>query len=138
MIPKYIKTIIPASIMALLISFASCTDILEEEPRGIYEPGFFQTEKGVEGGLTGLYASLRRVYGQPYYYNACETGTDEYTYGAHADGNFMAADLCGLGVPDAANSRFDVLWNAAYSAINSASGIISNATEAGMAESLIA
>jgi hypothetical protein len=111
---------------------------MEETPRSIYEPGFFTTERGVEGGLTGLYASLRRVYGQPYYYNACETGTDEYTYGAHADGNFQSADLCGLGVPDAANSRFDVLWNAAYTAINSASGIITNATEAGMSEALIA
>ena len=139
MIRNYIKTLLFGSVMAsLIISLAACSDIMEEQPRSIYEPGFFTTERGVEGGLTGLYSSLRRVYGQPYYYNACETGTDEYTYGAHADGNFMAADLCGLGVPDAANSRFDVLWNSAYSAINSASGIIANATEAGMSEALIA
>jgi hypothetical protein len=85
-----------------------------------------------------LYANLRRVYGQPYYYNACETGTDEYTYGSQADGNFRAADLSGLGIPDASNSRWDVLWNAAYSAINSASGIITNGEAANVSPSLVA
>jgi hypothetical protein len=115
-----------------------CTDLLEETPRSKFEPGFFTTEAGVVGGLTGLYAGMRRVYGQPYYYNICETGTDEYTYGAQADGNFKSADLCGLGIPDASNSRFDVLWNVAYGAINSATGIIDNAVEAGMDPALIA
>ena len=134
---NYTGMIFGTSIVALCFAFASCSELLTEEPRNIYEPGFFKTAKGVEGGLTSLYASLRRVYGQPYYYNACLTGTDEYTYGSQADGNFKSADLCGLGVPDAANSRFDVLWNSAYSAINSTSGIIANATEAGMSETLI-
>jgi hypothetical protein len=115
-----------------------CNDILEETARNKFEPGFFKTESGVVGGLTGLYAGLRRTYGQEYYYNACETGTDEYTYGGQADNNFKAADLVGLGVPDASNSRFDVLWNNAYGAINSASAIIENAREAGMSEALIA
>ncbi|UII23316.1 RagB/SusD family nutrient uptake outer membrane protein [Fulvivirga ligni] len=117
---------------------AGCHDILEETTRERFEPGFFKTEEGVVGGLTALYANLRRVYGQPYYYNATETGTDEYTYGAQADGNFQAADLSGLGIPDAQTSRFDVLWNASYAAINSSSGIIANATEAEMPAALIA
>jgi hypothetical protein len=115
-----------------------CNDILEETPRDRFEPGFFKTEEGVRGGLTGLYSGLRRLYGQPYYYNATETGTDEYTYGSQADGNFRAADLSGLGIPDAQNSRWDVLWNTAYANINSASGIIANGTEANLPASLIA
>jgi starch-binding outer membrane protein, SusD/RagB family len=126
------------TVLATLFLTLGCNDILEETPRDRFEPGFFKTEEGIVGGLTGLYANLRRVYGQPYYYNACETGTDEYTYGSQADGNFRAADLSGLGIPDAANSRWDVLWNAAYSAINSASGIISNGVEANMPADLIA
>jgi hypothetical protein len=124
--------------VAVLLSATGCTDILDETARNKFEPGFFTTEIGVEGGLTGLYAGLRRVYGQEYYYNACETGTDEYTYGSEADGNFKAADLVGLGVPDASKSRFDVLWNNAYGAINSASAIIDNGTAAEMPEALIA
>lgn len=134
---SYIKSIVGTALCSLLL--AGCSDILEETPRNIYEPSFFKTEQGVVGGLTGLYESLRRVYGQPYYYNACETGTDEYTYGSQADQNFKSADLSIQGsIPDAANSRFDVLWGQAYLAINSASAIIDNATEAGMSEALIA
>ncbi|SDM48605.1 Starch-binding associating with outer membrane [Catalinimonas alkaloidigena] len=125
------------ALVALLLP-TGCNDLLEETTRERFEPGFFATEEGVVGGLTGLYANLRRIYGQPYYYNATETGTDEYTYGSQADGNFQAADLSGLGIPDASNSRFDVLWNASYAAINSASGIITNGTAAGMQPSLIA
>jgi len=135
---KKVNNIILLTIVATLLTTMGCSDILDETARNKFEPGFFATETGVEGGLTGLYAGLRRVYGQPYYYNACETGTDEYTYGSQADGNFQAADLVGLGIPDAKNSRFDVLWNNAYGAINSASGIIDNATAAGMPEALIA
>ncbi|SHJ54263.1 Starch-binding associating with outer membrane [Reichenbachiella agariperforans] len=133
---RFNKTILVAFLGLLLT--AGCNDILEETTRERFEPGFFKTEEGVVGGLTGLYANLRRVYGQPYYYNATETGTDEYTYGSQADGNFQAADLSGLGIPDAQNSRFDVLWNESYSAINSASAIIANGTEAAMPDELIA
>src|SRR5690606_39136460 len=124
--------------VASLFLATGCNDILEEVPRDRFEPGFFRTEEGIEGGLTGLYSGLRRLYGQPYYYNATETGTDEYTYGSQADGNFRAADLSGLGIPDAQNSRWDVLWNTGYSHINSASGIIENGTDANMPASLIA
>ena len=55
-----------------------------------------------------------------------------------ADENFKIADLSGMGTPDALNSRFDVLWSNAYAAINSASGIIANGTEAEMPAELIA
>jgi starch-binding outer membrane protein, SusD/RagB family len=133
-----LNKILALTLFATLFSTLGCNDILEETPRDRFEPGFFKTEQGVIGGLTGLYANLRRVYGQPYYYNACETGTDEYTYGSQADGNFRAADLSGLGIPDASNSRWDVLWNAAYSAINSASGIITNGEAANVSPSLVA
>src|SRR5690606_999462 len=124
--------------VAFLFLATGCNDILEEVPRDRFEPGFFKTEEGIKGGLTGLYSGLRRLYGQPYYYNATETGTDEYTWGIQADGNFKAADLSGLGIPDAQNSRWDVLWNTAYANINSASGIIANGTEANLPASLIA
>jgi starch-binding outer membrane protein, SusD/RagB family len=135
---KINKILFVIPIIALFFSIGCSDNILEETARNKFEPSFFKTKVGIEGGLTGLYANLRRIYGQPYYYNACETGTDEYTYGAQADGNFRAADLSGLGVPDAANSRFDVLWNTAYGTINSASGIIDNGVEANMPASLIA
>ena len=125
----YIKTCIGTA--ALMLFLAACTDILEEQPRSIYEPGFFKTEKGVMGGLTAMYAHLRYIYGQAYYYNACETGTDEATYAQSADGNFKDHDLSGVGTITASTSRSDVLWGAAFSNINTASGVIENAAVVG-------
>lgn len=124
---------------ALALAFAtSCSDILNEQPRSIYEPTFFQTERGVEGGITSMYAHLRYIYGQAYYYNSCLTGTDEATYAQSADGNFKDADLSGVGSLTASSSRSDVLWGTAFSNINTANGVIENGSKVGVAESLLA
>jgi len=132
-----IKTYIVAAFMALFI--VGCSDILEEQPRSIYEPGYFKTEKGVMGGVTSMYAHLRYIYGQAYYYNSCLTGTDEATYAQSADGNFKDADLSGVGSLTPATSRSDALWGTAFPNINTASGIIENATEVGsISDALIA
>jgi hypothetical protein len=132
------KRISKLIVAILSVTVVGCTEILEETPRNIIEPGYFSTETGVVGGVTSLYAMLRGIYGQQYYFNACETGTDEYGTGSQADGNHKSANLAGEGVFDASTSRFDVLWNVAYSAINTATGVIDNATAAGMSPALIA
>ena len=124
---------------ALALIFAtSCSDILDEQPRSIYEPTFFQTERGVEGGITSMYAHLRYIYGQAYYYNSCLTGTDEATYAQSADGNFKDADLSGVGSLTASSSRSDVLWGTAFSNINTANGVIENGSKVGVSEALLA
>jgi starch-binding outer membrane protein, SusD/RagB family len=125
-------------VSACAMLFSNCKKVLEEEPRSIYEPGFFKTEKGVLGGITSQYAHLRYIYGQPYYYNTLETGTDEYTWGQSADANFKDADLSGVGNLSATSSRSDALWGTAFSNINTASGIIENAEAVGISTSLIA
>jgi starch-binding outer membrane protein, SusD/RagB family len=126
-----IKTFTKAAIALLMVSFAGCSKILDEQPRSIYEPSFFKTENGVNGGLTALYAHLRYIYGQAYYYNTCQTGTDEVTYAQSADENFKVMDISGQGNITPANSRADVLWGAAFPNINTASGIIENASAVG-------
>ena len=124
---------------ALALIFAtSCSDILDEQPRSIYEPTFFQTERGVEGGITSMYAHLRYIYGQAYYYNSCLTGTDEATYAQSADGNFKDADLSGVGRLTASSSRSDVLWGTAFSNINPANGVIENGSKVGVSDALLA
>lgn len=124
---------------ALALIFAtSCSDILDEQPRSIYEPTFFQTERGVEGGITSMYAHLRYIYGQAYYYNSCLTGTDEATYAQSADGNFKDADLSGVGSLTASSSRSDVLWGTAFSDINTANGVIENGSKVGVSDALLA
>lgn len=122
--------------LALFLT-ASCSDILDEQPRSSYDPTFFKTEKGMEGGVTSMYAHLRYIYGQAYYYNSCLTGTDEATWGWSADGNFKDADLSGVGNLTATTCRSDALWGTAFSNINTANGVIENGAEVGVNESLV-
>lgn len=125
------------TILTALFLFG-CSDLLDEKPRSAYEPGFFRTERGVLGGLTSMYAHLRYIYGNAYYYNANQTGTDEATYGQSADQNFLVMDVSGQGNITSESSRADVLWNNAFPNINTANGIIEIASEVGLDESLIA
>lgn len=83
------------------------------------------------GGVTSMYAHLRYLYGQGYYYNSLLTGTDEVTYAESADGNFQDMDMTGVGSITSSSSRSDVLWNEAFPNINTASGIIENAEAVG-------
>lgn len=131
-----IKSVIVSTLFILILS--GCSKILDEQPRSIYTPEFFKTEKGVLGGITSQYAHLRFIFGQPYYYNTLETGTDEYTWAQSADQNFKDMDNTGVGNITAASSRSDALWGTAFSNINTASGIIENASAVGISAPLIA
>jgi len=129
---------IALGIVGIAVLASSCSKVLDEQPKTIYTPDFFTTQMGVEGGLTALYAQLRYLYGNAYYYNILTTGTDEATYGASADGNFKSADLSGAEalLPNNANSQN--LWGQAFTYINTASGIIENAENVGLDKSMIA
>ena len=78
---KSIKYIIAAGLLCcgLSTTLSSCSDVLDEQPRSQFDPTFFTTKTGIEGGLTALYAHLRYLYGEGYLLNMYETGTDEYT-----------------------------------------------------------
>lgn len=132
-----IKSVIGTTLLTLFL--LSCADILEEQPRSILVPDYFKTEAGVNGGLTALYAHLRYIYGNAYYYNSGVTGTDEATYAQQADGNFKIMDISGQGnITPSVDGGPGVLWSNAFPAINTASGIIENATAVGLSAALIA
>jgi len=133
----HIKIFIGTTLIVLFM--IACTKILDEQPRSIYEPGFFKTEKGVNGGLTAMYAHLRYLYGQAYYFNSLLTGTDEATWAQSADQNFKDMDLSGVGSLTPLSSRSDVLWTTTFPNINTASGIIENAAAVGtISDALVA
>jgi len=137
---KSIKYFLAAGVVScgLTATLVSCSDVLEEQPRSQFDPTFFNTKTGIEGGLTSLYAHLRYFYGNGYYLNDCETGTDEYTYAQSADGNFKDADLSGVGQMTSTSSRSDALWGNAFANINTANGVIENGEASGIDASLLA
>src|SRR5690606_36449591 len=133
--------IITIAILALSLLIGSCTkDILEENPRSVFTPDFFKTELGVQGGITALYTQLRYIYGGMGYYTALEDGTDEYTYGASGQNDANATlDLTGRGgIINSQTGNIESVWYNSFNMINTASGIIENASDAGVAESLVA
>jgi hypothetical protein len=130
-------TVIGSAIFAL-ISTGSCKKVLEENPRATFTPDYFKTEAGVNGGLTAMYYHLRNIYGQAYYYNSGVTGTDEATWGQSADGNFKDLDCSGVGVIQASSFPSSVAWTETFPNINTASGVIENASAVGIAPALVA
>lgn len=127
-----------AKILLCTVVLSSCSNLLDEEPRNVYTPQYFETEAGVLGGITSMYAHLRYIYGNGYWLNACETGTDEYTYGHAADANFKDMDMSGVGNLTSSSSRADVLWNNAFRNINTANGVIQKGSGVGVSDAIIA
>jgi len=136
---KSIKYILAAGLVCCgLNTFTSCSSVLDEQPRAQFDPTFFNTKAGIEGGLTSLYAHLRYFYGNGYYLNTLETGTDEYTYAQSADGNFKDADLSGVGKVIPTSTVAGGAWGTLFANINTCSGVIENGEAAGMDASLLA
>jgi hypothetical protein len=145
---KNIKYYLAAGIVScgLASTLVSCSDILDEQPRSQFDTTFFTTKAGIEGGLTSLYAHLRYFYGNGYYLNSCENGTDEYTFAESGNGdNFKSLDetLDANGKRDVAqvtpnNCDAGNLWGQAFTNINTASGIIENGASAGISQELLA
>ena len=124
----HIKTVLGTVAMALFLG--ACENILDETPRSIYTPEYFKTEQGVMGGLTSMYAHLRYIYGNGYYYSGIQSGTDEGTWGQNVNANSKRADFSGQGdITPTANS-YGGVWGV-FPNINTASGIIENAEAVG-------
>ncbi len=114
-----VKTYSILFIMALLFGSA-CQGILDEEPRAVLTPEFFETGQGLEGGVTAAYSYLRFFYGTEGGHNLTVYGTDEFTNGNQVNSPPLNT-YQGL-----ADDNGDLLtpWNRAYPAINTCNGII--------------
>ena len=126
--------------LAVLVSvLVSCSDLLEEHPRTLYEPSYFSTDKGVEGGLAYMYVHLRYLYGHEMMIDHQEAGTDEFTWAESATDGHKIADM---NVNDtqwsASNNPCSGMWTQCYRAINTANGVIENGEANGVAASLLA
>jgi len=118
--------------IALLTLFlAGCSDILDETPRGIYTPDYFKTDAGVMGGLNYMYFHLRYLQPNGYYYESCQAGTDEATWGQNVNADSKNLDFSGAGSLTPENNPAGRLWDRSFPAINTASGIIENALASG-------
>ncbi|TDW51775.1 putative outer membrane starch-binding protein [Flavobacterium sp. 270] len=122
-----IKRYIGTALASLFL--VGCSDILEETPRAIFTPDYFSTPEGVMGGVTSMYGHLRYMYGNGYFLNVGQIATDESTWGQNSDGNVKNLDFSGVGTIDPSTSNTGAVWNNAFPNINTASGVIENASK---------
>jgi hypothetical protein len=117
----------------------SCSQILEEHPKTIYEPSYFNSDKGVEGGLAYMYVHLRQLFGHEVMIDHQEAGTDEFTWAESATSGHKIADM---NINDtqwsASNNPCSSMWTYCYRAINTANGVLENGEANGVAASLLA
>ena len=128
------------ALLAIFVSMlVSCSDILEEHPKTIYEPGFFSTNQGVEGGLAYMYVHLRYLYGHEMMIDHQEAGTDEYTWAESSTSGHKISDMNMNDTPwSASDNPASGIWTQCYRNINTASGVIENGLANGVDESLLA
>lgn len=129
------------TVLLSVFLMTGCTKILKETPRSSFTPAYFQTTDGALGGITALYAGLRNIYGNAYWWNACQAGTDETTWGASGGGGgqFQVQDFSIPGVvPTPSNGSSGQLWYNTFPYINTANGVIENGSVAGVPPSIIA
>src|SRR5215831_11962203 len=105
----------------LTVFLVSCSDILKETPRNNYTPQYFKTAQGVTGGITGLYSSLRNIYGNAFYFVGMQSGTDESTWGAvNGSPDAKNADFSGVGNLSSQNNPYNAIWTVCFPSINTA------------------
>lgn len=128
---KYSKLKYVGAAVLSLVLWSCSNDILDEKPRSIFTPDYFSTPEGVMGGVTSMYGHLRYMYGNGYFLNVGQIATDESTWGQNSDGNVKNLDFSGVGVIDPSTSNTGAVWNNAFPNINTASGVIENASAIG-------
>lgn len=121
----------------LIFFFTGCDDLLDETPRSTYTPEYFKTQQGVTGGITSLYAAMRNIYGNAFYYAGMQSGTDESTWGALNNNDSKNADFSGVGAITSLQNPYGPIWGL-FSSVNTASGIIEYGEAAGVSTALIA
>ena len=105
----------------LLIVLASCAKKLQEDPKSILIPAFFQTSQGLQSGLDAAYAGMRNFWGNQDLFTITVIGTDEFMRGV--DGN---SDI-NLYSYTSTHGTVAAQWRTAYVFINTCNGIIDNA-----------
>ena len=128
-----------ATLAVLVAVLASCSDVLVEHNKTKYEPGFFSTDQGVEGGLTYMYYHLRYLFGHEMMIDHQEAGTDEFTWAESATDGHKIADMNEGDLNwTASQNPCSGMWTWCFRNINTANGVLENGEANGVAESLLA
>lgn len=102
----------------------SCKKILEENQRTAVSPQFFTTSVGVVGGITGVYGTLRNLWGTQGFTIDLTCGTDETVAGS---GVTNPAPFTYANAPTL-QADFQYLFQVGYQDINTLNGVLQYGT----------
>src|SRR4249919_3376748 len=113
---------------AILFAATGCKKILDEQPRTSFTPTFFTTSDGIQGGIAGIYSSLRGQWATQIWTQLFNSGTDESLRGAAADVQHWFT----YNNPVIKSNTNDYLgfWNTLFIDINTANGILQYGADA--------
>ncbi|MEM9329068.1 MAG: hypothetical protein AAGA85_25620, partial [Bacteroidota bacterium] len=97
-------------VLVAMVVFAGCSDVLDEQPRSILTPDFFETGAGIRAGLTAAYSHFRYYYASEpgFYLTVC--GTDEYHHGQQINNHPFSVYTS----IDASRGEMSSAWDRAY------------------------
>lgn len=120
-------------LVVLLLTLASCQDVLEEyNPSGLTAETVYTTPEGFETLVNAAYTYQRWWYGKEEAYNMAETGTDIWTSGAGE----VYRDLTQYLNLQGGNGALSSEWREFYAAVNLCNGGISRIGNAGLSAAL--
>jgi hypothetical protein len=122
----YLKHKIAIIIFAIcILGSVSCKKLLEQNPKASITPAFFQTQTGVQGGITGVYQNLRSLWGSENYFYILQGGTDESISGGSATTTGLEIETYNQFVNNASvYNTFGGLFQSAYQDINTLNGVL--------------
>ena len=107
---------------AVLTAFTGCKKLLEEQPRTFFAPPFFATTDGIQGGISGVYSSLRGHWATQIFTQLFNGGTDESLRGAAADVQHWFT-YNNAQIVTSAND-YTGFWNSMFININTLNGVL--------------
>jgi starch-binding outer membrane protein, SusD/RagB family len=110
-------------LFCLCVLVSGCNKKLDEQPRSILTPQYFQTAAGLNAGVVAAYSGLRYQFGPEGALTLTVPGTDEFTIGGGANSSEVQYDSYGPGLNSTENTLLTP-WNNDFTYINTCNGVI--------------
>jgi len=106
----------------MIFTATGCKKVLEEQPRTSFDPTFFNTSDGIQGGIAGIYSSFRGQWATQIFTQLFNTGIDESLSAAVKDVEHWSTYNNPI-IKSNAN-QYEGFWNTLFIDINTANGVL--------------
>lgn len=119
---KHTKIIYGLILAAVITAGSGCKKLLQEQPRTGFDPTFFTTADGLQGGVSGIYSSFRGQWATQIFTQLFSSGTDESQKGGAADVQHWFT--YNNPVIKSNTNDYTGFWNTLFIDINTANGVL--------------